>query len=323
MQPTLATPFSHQTPPTKPTQTNTPQVDWPLGLMEVGEGMGDGRMSSMDGTHATCTDGLPSPNSSLTAGRSGARHGRPRSAGALLSGVGAIRALITNRRSLSAADNGDGPTAWESSLQLAQLGGTAPPTPGADARNAGGSFSSHSASEASTSNNVLGVVALPPGAVGPAAARVGSAGSLTSSSTTGLGGQGSFDANTINGALGTSGSALASRGSLGSDSALGLQSALVRPALASTDNQTGSYASRRSGRRTSQSRFFHMLLGPSGAAGGAAQDARLFYGLRVRMGVASGALAAGVDIRNSNVFDVAKGESGSVVLGGVGIAGDL
>jgi hypothetical protein len=40
----------------------------------------------------------------------------------------------------------------------------------------------------------------------------------------------------------------------------------------------------------------------------AAEEHSLFKGLRVRMGVASGKLMPGQDVKNSRVFDVAKGE---------------
>jgi hypothetical protein len=55
----------------------------------------------------------------------------------------------------------------------------------------------------------------------------------------------------------------------------------------------------------SQRRLFSLLkLGGSGIA-----HEQLFYGLRVRMGVAAGLLPPGVDVRGSAVFELAKGEN--------------
>jgi hypothetical protein len=315
-----------------------------MGLME-GE-RGDERLSS-----TIITGSCSSPSSSMTAGGSASRGqaGSGPSRMRQLLSVGGLRSLVAPRSPLNgpegAGDSADGPPAWEQSLQLGQIGG--PVLPGADAARASHSFSDHSlpsreASDTSTSTahhpsgpNTTGRIGSGTSGVAPAGnsltgslggASYGSGGGGGPAATTGglargAGGRGisSFDGNGMGGpgssSTGGAGLPISRGGSLGS-SVPDHHSMLVRPPIMANS----SYAShgsggRRSSNRTSQSRFFSMLLGPSGGGGSNAQDARLFYGLRVRMGVASGVLAPGVDIRNSAVFDLAKGARRGAPLG--------
>jgi hypothetical protein len=75
-------------------------------------------------------------------------------------------------------------------------------------------------------------------------------------------------------------------------------------ALASPRLRSGVGGPGRPPRRT-HSTFLSLLLRPSG--GGGLTPGQLFYGLRVRMGVASGNLQEGEEVANSAVFALAKG----------------
>lgn len=80
----------------------------------------------------------------------------------------------------------------------------------------------------------------------------------------------------------------------------------------STDTGASGRMSR--GAISARRRFWNLLMRPG--AGGTHES--LFKGLRVRMGVASGVLTAGIDIHSSSVFDVAKGGSARRYGAGVG-----
>jgi hypothetical protein len=302
-----------------------------MGLMEGTDGHDGRRLSSIDSGHMDAGGESSTPSNSQTAGAGVVR--------ALRGGVGSLKSLITARggsdgggAAAGARAEAEGPPAWEQSLQLSHLGQLAGASPPAAAA-AGASFSSDHNSEhpvsreasETTSTNSQQLMMLAPGSVPPIAG-----GSLTGSLTGSLGSSSvpahpmrSFDAALNNGAP----QGALSRGvSLGSSSAADghpHHSMLVRPTAASGLDGTNSYGSTRRSKRNSQSRFFSMLLGPSGGSGSGGQDARLFYGLRVRMGVSSGVLAANVDVRNSPVLDLAKGGWVAVDWGLWRVAGTL
>lgn len=254
--------------------------------------------SSVDGTTLTLTEG--SLGSSLT----GPQPGRMRS---LFNG--GLRSLAPSHGGLTcggaAHDAGEGPPAWEQSLQLAALAG------GRGGRHESFSSGSSPSREASATS----------ASTGAAAASAGAAGGSVVGAGLGEGDPGSAHASGSNALLRSSldhaNSTSSLRGgshtSAGDSRAAAVAAAgLVRaPAAAALLRHVGShhqssYGSARRSHRTSTSRFFTMLLGAP--AGGGAQESRSLSGLRVRMGVVSGVLAVGVDVHNSAVFDLTKGE---------------
>lgn len=283
--------------------------------MEGGEGGLDGHtVSSLDGTNLATAE-----VSSLTGSHTA-------------SGRGASALPHSNGRSSRGGGGGaEGPPAWEpSAVQMTSQAGRARGAGGAARR--AGSFSSGPSDQISREpsgselsgplqrvNQLSATLPTPRAGSGGLGAHIESrTDSGVGDTSSSAGRNASFDAANGSGtAAGERGSGsgavlspFASRGgSLGSSGGgegLSQQGSLMRPF------GVESYQSRRSARRTSQSRFFSMLLGPqqtsaTGGGGAVGAGSRVFFGLRVRMGVASGELPRGGDVRSSAVFDLAKG----------------
>lgn len=267
------------------TYASTTQVDWPLGLMSA-----DGASHAATDADAFSAGDAGGPGDTAL---QGAAPGKLRQ----LLGVGSLGMLLPSFNRGRAAEPGDALPKQPPELELGQLG----PLPSFSSRAA--SREGSVASERSLTESASGIgpsVGSPRS--GEAPAQPGRRTPRQDSMGGGVGGVGvgALAPRVASEHHSLSGSSYDGTNTTSQGAIMRSQSAPGGAGVAAANSLANSY-SRRS--RASQSRFFSLLR----PAGGSAQG-RLLYGLRVRMGVASGALPADADVRSSAVFRVAKGE---------------